>query len=58
MVRTKLLLIAIASLLVIGATGFWFVISEKQEVQDRRVKFFGSPKSYPTAGGEKMKIEW
>ncbi|MCZ4292208.1 MAG: entry exclusion protein TrbK [Hoeflea sp.] len=58
MVRTKLILIAIASLLAIGATGFWFVISEKQEAQHRRVEFFDSSKSYPTTGGEKMKIEW
>jgi len=57
-VRTKLILIAIASLLAIGVTGFWFVISEKQEAQHRRVEFFDSSKSYPTTGGEKMKIEW
>lgn len=41
-----------------GATGLWFMLSEKHEAQERREKFFGSTKEYPTSGGEKMRIEW
>lgn len=55
--RTKALLIAVATILAVGSAGIWFLISEKQEVQERRAKFFGS-KEYPTSGGEKMKVEW
>lgn len=58
MVKTKALLIAIATILAVGSAGIWFLISEKQEAQERRAKFFGSPKEYPTSGGEKMKVEW
>ncbi|WP_324765106.1 entry exclusion protein TrbK (plasmid) [Sinorhizobium meliloti] len=58
MVRTKLILVAIAIFLAFGSTGIWFLISEKQAVQERREKFFGSSKEYPTSGGEKMKVEW
>ncbi|KQT05197.1 MULTISPECIES: entry exclusion protein TrbK [unclassified Rhizobium] len=58
MVRTKTLLIAIATILAVGSAGIWFLISEKQEAQERRMKFFGSSKEYPTSGGEKMKVEW
>ncbi|PWE52574.1 entry exclusion protein TrbK [Metarhizobium album] len=58
MVRTKLILVAIAILLAAGSAGIWFFISEKQAAQERREKFFGSSKEYPTSGGEKMKVEW
>ncbi|MFQ6162734.1 entry exclusion protein TrbK [Sinorhizobium meliloti] len=58
MVRTKLILVAIAIFLAFGSTRIWFLISEKQAVQERREKFFGSSKEYPTSGGEKMKVEW
>lgn len=58
MVRTKTLLIAIATILAVGSAGIWFLISEKQEAQEHRMKFFGSSKEYPTSGGEKMKVEW
>ncbi len=58
MVRTKTLLIAIATILAVGSAGIWFLISEKQEAQERRMKFFGLSKEYPTSGGEKMKVEW
>ncbi|WP_454749016.1 entry exclusion protein TrbK [Ciceribacter selenitireducens] len=58
MVRTKTLLIAIATILAVGSAGIWFLISEKQEAQERRMKFFGSSKEYPTSGGKKMKVEW
>ncbi|MBX5154110.1 entry exclusion protein TrbK [Rhizobium lentis] len=58
MVRTKALLIAIATILAVGSAGVWFLISEKREAQERREKFFGSSKEYPTSGGEKMKVEW
>lgn len=58
MVRTKLILVAIAILLAAGSAGIWFFISEKQAAQERRGKFFGSSKEYPTSGGEKMKVEW
>ncbi|MCA2410819.1 entry exclusion protein TrbK (plasmid) [Rhizobium leguminosarum bv. viciae 248] len=58
MVRTKALLIAIAAILAVGSAGVWFLISEKQEAQERRAKFFGSSEEYPTSGGEKMKVEW
>jgi len=58
MVRTKALLIAIASVLAIGSAGVWILISEKQAAQERRAKFFGSSKDYPTSGGQKMKVEW
>lgn len=56
--RTKALLIAIATILAVGSAGVWFLISEKQEAQERRAKFFRSSKEYPTSGGEKMKVEW
>lgn len=56
--RTKALLIAIASVLAIGSAGVWILISEKQAAQERRAKFFGSSKDYPTSGGQKMKVEW
>ncbi|ANH08996.1 entry exclusion protein TrbK [Shinella sp. HZN7] len=58
MVRTKLILVAIAILLAAGSAGIWFFISEKQAAQERREKFSGSSKEYPTSGGEKMKVEW
>jgi Ti type entry exclusion protein TrbK len=58
MVRTKLILIAIASLLAVGSAGLWFLMSERQEAQHSRATFFGSSKTYPTSGGEKMKVEW
>ncbi|PDS41318.1 entry exclusion protein TrbK [Rhizobium anhuiense] len=58
MVRTKLILVAIAILLAAGSAGIWFFISEKQAAQERREKFFGSSKEYPTSGGENMKVEW
>lgn len=48
----------VVAIISIGATGVWFVLSERQEAQERREKFFGSTKEYPTSGGEKMKIEW
>lgn len=55
--RTKALLIAIATILTVGSAGVWFLICENQEAQERRAKFFGS-KEYPTSGGEKMKVGW
>lgn len=58
MVRTKLILAMVVAIISLGATGLWFVLSERQETQERREKFFGSTKEYPTSGGEKMKIEW
>jgi type IV secretion system protein TrbK len=58
MVRTKLILAIVAVVISFGATGLWFLISERQEAQGRHEKFFGSTKKYPTSGGEKMKIEW
>jgi Ti type entry exclusion protein TrbK len=58
MVRTKTLLIAIAAILAAASAGIWFLISEKQEAQERRAKFFGSSSDHPTSGGEKMKVEW
>ncbi|NSY14948.1 entry exclusion protein TrbK [Agrobacterium vitis] len=58
MVRTKATLIAIATILAAGSAGIWLLISEKQETQERRVKFFGSSSDHPTSGGEKMKVEW
>ncbi|THK35158.1 entry exclusion protein TrbK [Ensifer sp. MPMI2T] len=58
MVRAKQILIAVAIILAAGSAGAWFILSEKQAVQERRTKFFGSSKSYPTSGGEKMKVEW
>ncbi len=58
MVKTKLILMVIATSLAVGSTGLWFLISEKRAAQERREKFFGSSKEYPTSGGEKMKVEW
>ncbi|KQZ91785.1 entry exclusion protein TrbK [Agrobacterium tumefaciens] len=58
MVRAKLILAMVVAIISLGATGLWFVLSERQEAQERREKFFGSTKEYPTSGGEKMKIEW
>jgi hypothetical protein len=40
MVRTKLILIAIATSLAIGSAGLWFLISEKQGAQNRRAEVF------------------
>ncbi|MBB4189425.1 Ti type entry exclusion protein TrbK [Sinorhizobium terangae] len=58
MVRTKLILITIATILTIDRAGIWFIISEKQTALERRAKFYGSSKEYPTSGGQKMKVEW
>jgi len=57
-VRTKLIMAMVVIIISFGATGLWFMLSEKQEAQERREKFFGSTKEYPTSGGEKMRIEW
>lgn len=56
--RTKLILVIVATTLALGSAGLWFVISEKREAQERRAKFIGSSKDYPTSGGEKMKVEF
>lgn len=56
--KTKLILLAIAAFVAAGCTGIWFLFSEKQAAQERREKFFGASKEYPTSGGEKMKVEW
>jgi Ti type entry exclusion protein TrbK len=45
-------------LLAVGSAGLWFLMSEEQEAQHRRATFFDSSKTYPTSGGEKMKVEW
>ncbi|USJ27598.1 entry exclusion protein TrbK [Ensifer adhaerens] len=58
MVRTKIILVSLAFTLAIISTGVWILMSEKQAAQERRAKFFGSSREYPTSGGEKMKIEW
>jgi Ti type entry exclusion protein TrbK len=58
MVKTKLILMVIATSLAVGSTGLWFLISEKQAARESREKFFSSSKGYPTSGGEKMKVEW
>ncbi|QHG74470.1 entry exclusion protein TrbK [Ensifer adhaerens] len=58
MVRTKIILVSLAFTLAITSTGVWILMSEKQAAQERRAKFFGSSREYPTSGGEKMKIEW
>jgi Ti type entry exclusion protein TrbK len=58
MVKTKLILMVIATSLAVGSTGLWFLISEKQAARESRENFFGSSKVYPTSGGEKMKVEW
>jgi Ti type entry exclusion protein TrbK len=57
-VKVKAIRISIAALLAVGSAGVWFVISERQAAQERREKFFGPPKEYPTSGGQKMKLEW
>lgn len=56
--KTKLILAIIATVMSLGVTGLWFLASERQTAQEQREKFFGSTKEYPTAGGEKMKLEW
>ncbi len=58
MVRTKALLIAIATMLAATSAGVWLLISEKRDAQERRAKFFGSSSDHPTSGGDKMKVEW
>lgn len=58
MVRTTFVRIAIAAILTVGTAGLWLLISEKQSTQEHRAKVFGTPKQYPTSGGEKMKVEW
>ncbi|MBD9641722.1 entry exclusion protein TrbK [Ensifer sp. ENS07] len=58
MVRTKIILVSLAFTLAIISTGVWILMSEKQAAQERRAKFYGSSRAYPTSGGEKMKIEW
>lgn len=58
MVSTKAVLIAIATILALGSAGVWFLISERQAAQERRQKFFGTSKEFPTSGGQKMKPEW
>lgn len=56
--KTKIILLAIAIFLVSGSVGIWFFLPEMQAVRERRERFFGSSKNYPTSGGEKMKVEW
>lgn len=56
--RTKLIMAMVVTIISFGAIGLWFMLSEKQDAQERREKFFGSTKEYPTSGGEKMRIEW
>lgn len=56
--RTKLIMAIVAAVISLGGAGLWFLISERQAAQERREKFFGSTKEYPTSGGEQMKIEW
>lgn len=58
MVKTKAILIAAATILAAASAGIWFLISEGQEAQERRAKFFGSSRDYHTSGGGRMKIEW
>ncbi len=58
MVRTKVIVIAIATILVAGSAGAWLLVSEKRAAQERRQEFFGSTKEFPTTGGQKMKPEW
>ena len=58
MVRTKLILLAVATLVSAASTGIWLLISEKHAAHELRERFFGSSKEYPTSGGEKMKVEW
>ncbi|OCJ66541.1 entry exclusion protein TrbK [Agrobacterium tumefaciens] len=58
MVRTKVILIAIATMLAATSAGIWFLISEQHDAQDRGAKFFDSSSDHPTSGGEKMKIGW
>lgn len=58
MVRTKLILTIIATVMSLGGTGLWFLVSERQEAQAQRETFLGSTREYPTSGGEKMKLEW
>ena len=58
MVRTNATLFAIATILAAASAGIWFLISEKQDAQERSTKFFGSSSEHPTSGGEKMKVEW
>lgn len=48
----------VATVISLCVTGLWFLISERQTAHERREKFFGSTKEFPTSGGEKMKIEW
>ncbi|WP_040678940.1 entry exclusion protein TrbK [Rhizobium mesoamericanum] len=58
MVKTKIILLAIAIFLMSGSVGIWFFLPEMQAARERRESFFGSSKDYPTSGGEKMKVEW
>lgn len=54
----KLALVTIACLLAISSAGVWYLISERQATRDKRADFLGTSKSFPTSGGEKMKVEW
>ncbi|MCI9868496.1 entry exclusion protein TrbK [Rhizobium skierniewicense] len=58
MVRTKAILIAIATILAASSAGIWLLIREKYGAQERREKFFGLSGDRPKTGGEKMKVEW
>lgn len=58
MVRTKASPIVIADILAASGAGVWFIVSEKQEAQERREKFFGAAKEFLASGGQKMKPEW
>jgi type IV secretion system protein TrbK len=57
-VRAKVILIAVVTVLAIGSAGVGFLISEKQAAQERRKKFFGMANELPTSGGQKMKPAW
>lgn len=58
MVNTKMILIAVASIAILVSAGVWFLISENRTAGARRAKFFEPSQTYPTTGGEKMKVEW
>jgi len=34
------------------------IVAARHDSDERRAKFFGTSKDYPTTGGEKMKVDW
>ena len=48
----------LAVVIAVTAIAASVIVAAGNDANERRSKFFGSSKDYPTTGGEKMKVEW